>query len=283
MRVVDLLEVVEIEQDDRELHLVSARVRDLGGEPLLEVLAVVDAREPVASRRLVEPPLELLLGIVGDREAQGHVRPELDAIVRADLTDRDALPAEESAVRRAEILDEVAAIRAARHLRMPTTDAALVEPEVGLGASTEDVIRTVEREHLTRVDAADDRERRAVLGGGAARHDRHRRVRRAIRGDLARRPAGVGGRRREGNPRCAAAARGGARRGLGHGCMRCMRCMRCIRRRRKRHGGHLPRFERVLHRTPGRLAHGACRRAANCLPKRHGTSRRQGCDHHRRG
>jgi hypothetical protein len=45
--VVDLLEVVEVEHDQRELALVAVRARDLASECLVEEAAVVEAGEGV--------------------------------------------------------------------------------------------------------------------------------------------------------------------------------------------------------------------------------------------
>ena len=93
--VVRELEVVEVEEKNRELHLVATRIGDLRREAFAEIFAVVEAREAIARRRLVEAALELLLGVIRDRETENDVRAELDAVVWGDFADLDATRADD--------------------------------------------------------------------------------------------------------------------------------------------------------------------------------------------
>jgi len=72
---------------------------------------------------------------------------------------------------------------------MTAADPAVVDPDVRLGAASDDVVGAVEREDLTGVDAGEDRERRTVLSGKREAGERHRRIGRAFGRGVARVPA----------------------------------------------------------------------------------------------
>jgi hypothetical protein len=73
--VVDLLEVIDVDEDERQRRLSLRRVVELGRQTVLEVFAVERAREPVANGRIVEAS-EGGLFLGGDeREAKDRPNP----------------------------------------------------------------------------------------------------------------------------------------------------------------------------------------------------------------
>jgi hypothetical protein len=67
-RVVDLLEVVEVEEDEGHRATVALRARDLALERLQEVALVEDLREPVGGRELVDRLVVAALDVVAREE-----------------------------------------------------------------------------------------------------------------------------------------------------------------------------------------------------------------------
>ena len=89
--VVDRLEVVEVEDDQREAAVVAVRARDLARERLVEVAPVVEARERVEVGQL--PRLAEAARVV-DRRA-GALARALELV--DDLVERRLAPREKTA------------------------------------------------------------------------------------------------------------------------------------------------------------------------------------------
>jgi hypothetical protein len=82
--VVDLLEVIDINQQQRERRKVTIREREFRTEALVEVTPVVEPGEPVLHRRFVEVLAELLLEIVlvGELQDRRPAHGDLVSIVQ---------------------------------------------------------------------------------------------------------------------------------------------------------------------------------------------------------
>ena len=92
--VVDPLEMVDVEQQQRERRVVAPRPVDLGGQPVEQRAPVENARQRIGRRQRLEPP------IVGARALQG-LRAADDRHGRAEhhVGERDVLHASERARR----------------------------------------------------------------------------------------------------------------------------------------------------------------------------------------
>ena len=125
MRVVELLEVVDVEHEQRQRLRVALGEAHLGAEPLHEVAAVEGARQAVAQRRLEQLPLRRLLdGVVaGELEHRGLADADLHALFEDALL--HALAVDEGAVLRAEI-GEQRAVGDRRDARVAARDALVL-------------------------------------------------------------------------------------------------------------------------------------------------------------
>ena len=162
VRVVHLLEVIEVEEHEAERRLVPVRVGHLGREPLDEVLSIVDFGERVLRGRFVELVRELLLGFVQDREANDDVRADLDAVTGAQLGALDAAPTDERAVRGAQVLDLELPVHRSEDPRVRAGDAHVLDAHLHLAPAADRRLVRVDREHLPRVDAREDGEQGAI-------------------------------------------------------------------------------------------------------------------------
>jgi len=166
--VVQELEVVEIQDEDAHLHAVPSRVRDLRGQPLHQVLAVVGTGEAVARGALVELVLQLRLAAIDHVEPEHERGPELHAVTAGQQ--RRLLHAhggDERAVRGAQVL-QVPGLALLLEASVRAADSCLFHRDLGLVAAANGEGVTIEHEHLTRVEPGDHRERRgdAVVRGG---------------------------------------------------------------------------------------------------------------------
>ena len=100
--VVDLLEVVDVEEDEREGSLVAARARRLALDGLVEVALVVELREAVHRHQPVDLLVVLRFHVPADDELEdGPADLDLVAVAQHDLVDQ--LVVDVGAVRRAEV------------------------------------------------------------------------------------------------------------------------------------------------------------------------------------
>jgi hypothetical protein len=103
-RVVDVLEPVEIDEEQRDGAIVAPRERDRVIESLVECAAVVQARQRVESREPVDVGLDEFL--LGDIESDTAIADELSVLVQHGLAaDRDEA---ETAVRLRGAQDQIA-------------------------------------------------------------------------------------------------------------------------------------------------------------------------------
>ena len=161
VRVVQLLEPVEVHDRDGERRALAIRARDLAGQPLLERAAVGEARQRVgrraplerrAARRARDGQADAVREAVQDALGVGVQHPGAE---RGDA-DRAPRPAREDDRRRGG--DEVALVRPQR---MPLGE---------LRVARLDARRLARRQHLAgrragEVDAAADGQRRAARDG----------------------------------------------------------------------------------------------------------------------
>ena len=130
VRVVELLEVIDVEHEQRQRLRVPLGEADLGAEPLDEVAAVERARQPVAQRRLEQLPLRRLLDGVVARELEHRRLADADLHALFEHALLHALAVDEGAVLRAEI-GEQRAVGDGRDARVAARDAfVLGQPQV---------------------------------------------------------------------------------------------------------------------------------------------------------
>jgi hypothetical protein len=172
VRVVDALEVIEIEHQHRERGLVALRVREFGRETLAEMLSVVGAGERIENARFVEAPEQAFLGFVGEAEAELDARPERKTISLAERLGRHAVAADEGSVARTEVFEDVSFGSAANDPRVPAADARIFDANGAVPGATDDVLVEEERVHGAGVRATDERQRRAARHRGNAESSR---------------------------------------------------------------------------------------------------------------
>src|SRR5262249_39759602 len=135
--VVDLLEVIDVAEEQRQRRFVAHTVGKLGAETVAQVSAVVEAGEPVAHRALIELALVLLVEVVLVAELENHRAAELDLVAVAEAVVDDALPVHEGAVGGAEVVQPDLAPLAAGEDRMAPRDPLVFEAQVSLGGAAE--------------------------------------------------------------------------------------------------------------------------------------------------
>src|ERR1700690_570736 len=136
-RVVDPLEMVDVEQDQGQRGPVSRRERELGPNAILKVLLVEDLREPVTKRRIVHLLLKgLFEGIVIGELENGRLA-DLDLVTIDQLLTHDACAIDVRPITRAEILDVGPAVLD-EEAAMPAPHLVFDEAAVGFNATAED-------------------------------------------------------------------------------------------------------------------------------------------------
>ena len=161
VRVVELLEVVDVEHEQRQRLGVALGEADLGAEPLEEVAAVERAGEPVAQRRLEQLPLRPLLDrvVAGELEHRRLADADLHALLEHALL--HALAVDVGAVLRAEIGQE-RAVGDGGDARVTARDALVLgQAQVRLGVAADDDL-AVDGEDLAEVRAGDHHQARAL-------------------------------------------------------------------------------------------------------------------------
>jgi len=159
--VVDLLEVIDVEQDQRQRGPVPRGERELDADAILEVLLVEDLRQPVAERGVVHLPLEVFFEAVVVRELEDRRLADLDLVTIVEQLAADAHAVDEGAVARPEVLDVGAAV-VDHEATMAPRHPIFEEPHVGIEATPEHG-RSLERDHLADLRAGDHDQVGAVL------------------------------------------------------------------------------------------------------------------------
>src|SRR4051794_37119289 len=98
IRIVDALEVADVEQDQGAIRGMPHREGDLGAQAVFEVTAVVRAGRRIARARFVQLAQQALLARVREREAKSDPRAELHPVVVANFSSSNALALQEGAV-----------------------------------------------------------------------------------------------------------------------------------------------------------------------------------------
>src|SRR6185503_20026146 len=106
VRVVDALEVVDVEVEQAEPALVAVREGDLGRETLVEIATVVVSHQCVARGRFEELARDALFYLVDQVESHDDAGAERDARAVAELGAVDAAAVDPGAVLRSEIFDD---------------------------------------------------------------------------------------------------------------------------------------------------------------------------------
>ena len=137
VRVVDALEVVQIEEDDGEARAVPLGVGDLGAEALGEVLAGCRrASGRRGSRTSKSSRASAFSSASRSAEAEDDARSDLEAVGGGELGPLHLRAVDEHAVGGAQILRHEAPVVRPHDARVVAADAGLVEAHVGvLGAA----------------------------------------------------------------------------------------------------------------------------------------------------
>ena len=161
VRVVDLLEEVDVQEDQRQRAAVARREREFLLQVVGEVLLVEDLGQPVAQRRFVHLALEHLVQIVVVRELQDRRRADHDlvAVGQLALVDLDAVA--ERAVRRAHVLDQHL-VAVANERAVLARHAFVVQPHADVGPAPDHRLVLLQLEHLARADACQHHQIREV-------------------------------------------------------------------------------------------------------------------------
>src|SRR6185295_15727901 len=135
--VVDALEMVQIEQEDRERRLVPGGVGELGTKSLLEVLAIVSTHQRVAHARFEEMAEQRDLDLVGEAEPELDGAPDANAIALRQQVARYPIPANEGAVARSKIVEKVDAWPRARNASVLPADSWVVDSDGAFAAAAD--------------------------------------------------------------------------------------------------------------------------------------------------
>ena len=87
VRVVDRLEVIEVEEDQRQRPLVAARTLELALQLLVELALVEDLGQAVADGQLIERLVVGVLDVELLQELEVH-RPDLKSIATPERSTR---------------------------------------------------------------------------------------------------------------------------------------------------------------------------------------------------
>ena len=152
--VVDLLEVIDVEEDQREAARVAAGAGGLALERLVEVALVVQLGEAVHRHQPVDLLVVLRLHVAAHDELEDRAADlELVAVAQDDLVDE--LVVDVGAVGRAEVADHVVGALSADP-GVVAGHALLVELDVALGRAAEDRRLGAQRNPPSEVVPVDD-------------------------------------------------------------------------------------------------------------------------------
>ena len=161
-RVVDTLEMVEIEQQERQGGAVPPRIGHLAREPFGKMFAIERLGERILHARFVELPKPALFGFVGEPEADLDRRAKADAVPFGQRVARDALAANEGAVARPQVFDDVRTGALSKETRMAAADAGVVDSDRTLFHAPDMLSAGINVKMRPRVGAADQGQRGAI-------------------------------------------------------------------------------------------------------------------------
>ena len=166
--VVDLLEVVDVDEQQRQRLLVPDREADLRVQAIDEVAAVEGRRQAVAQRRLEQLLLIVLVDLVLVREAEDRRRADRDLVAVGQVVTRDPATVAERAVGRAQV-DQHHLAAVAFDRGVLARDAVVEHPDVGALAAAERRALALELIHLPEAGPRDDDQVRARAPASARR------------------------------------------------------------------------------------------------------------------
>ncbi len=167
MLVVDLLEVIDVEHDQRQRPLVTRAARDLAVERLEEVALVVGLRETIDDGHAVDLFVVRRLDVRADEELEDRVA-DLEQVAVAQAILRDLFVVHVAAVGRAEIFHGPAGALA-RDLRVAARHGIAIDLDVAVGATADRALGVAELEALPQLGPARIDQYQASLlrvGGG---------------------------------------------------------------------------------------------------------------------
>ena len=158
--VVDALEVVDVEHDQRQVAAVAQRAPDLALERLDEVAPVEDLREAVDRGEPVDLLVVRVLDVVAGEELE-DAAADLDEVAVAQHVLVDHLVVDVGAVGRPHVAqhDRVAGVD---DLAVVARHRFLIDLDVGLRRPADDDLRPVEVELLAELEAVDDDQARLL-------------------------------------------------------------------------------------------------------------------------
>ena len=166
--VVDLLEVVDVDEQQRQRLLVPDREADLRVQAIDEVAAVEGRRQTVAQRRLEQLLLVVLVDLVLVREAEDRRRADRDLVAVRQVVTRDPATVAERAVGRAQV-DQHHLAAVAFDRGVLARDAVVEHPDVGALAAAERRALALELIHLPEAGPRDHHQVRAGAPTSARR------------------------------------------------------------------------------------------------------------------
>jgi hypothetical protein len=156
MRIVDALEVVQVEQHEAEWVAVALAARELALDRLLEVAAIVQLCETIQGHQAIDLFVILRLDVVAGQELEHRAADaNLIAVSQEPLADRHLV--DEGAVGRVEIAQHPAPC-AAHHAGVVAGDVVDVELHVDRGGAAQDQVAILECDALPDLGAQDDHE-----------------------------------------------------------------------------------------------------------------------------
>ncbi len=165
-RVVDALEVIDVEHQERERRVVAARVGDFLLEAIEEMFFVERLGEVVAERGVVHRALEIFFELVVVGELEDRRRAELDLVAVAEPARLHHVAVHERAVGAAEVLDPDDLLFDG-DARVPARDAVVTETDGRRCAAPDDALAAFEPVHLADVRPLKHDQIRAVARAAA--------------------------------------------------------------------------------------------------------------------
>ena len=171
MAIVDLLEVIHVEHEQRQGRRMPLCVRDFGIKPVEEVALVARLGRPVVERRVVHPLLKALFKFVGVRELKDGRRSHLDLVAIAQDGATHRVPIDEGPVGALEIHDPHVAA-ATSDLRVVARYPIVLQANGRIRRPTDDHVRLIDAEHLAESVSCQNDEVGAIAGAARRAHRR---------------------------------------------------------------------------------------------------------------
>jgi hypothetical protein len=133
--IVDALEVIDVQDDQRQRAAVSRGAGELSIQLLYQVALVVNARQPIHDGHPIDRLVVLGLEVGATQELEDRIA-DLDLVSAAKLLVLHGLIVHIRAVRRVRI-DEVIAASSDLDARVATRDAVALQDDVVFGAATD--------------------------------------------------------------------------------------------------------------------------------------------------